>query len=299
MKIFEALTLGTVQGLTEFIPVSSSAHLSIVPRLLGWGDFGVANTAVIQLGTLIAVLIYFGKDIIRLIPALFRPGPLLWVSSKNELEGGDIASPDPEKQMAWGVILGTIPIVVIGLAFKVLHLLDDDGPLRKPIVTAGMLIIMGAILYAADMFAKKNRGAKDLTIMDSIWIGLAQCIALIPGASRSGSTLTGAFAIGLDRETAARFSFLLSVPAILLSGLLELKDVIKPDPNAVVNPNTIVLSKPELGIATVVAGIVGYVCIAWLIKFLSKSSTLVFVLYRIVFGLILLFLAITNSPLMK
>jgi undecaprenyl-diphosphatase len=299
MKIIEAITLGTVQGLTEFIPVSSSAHLSIVPRLLKWGDMGVVNTAVIQLGTLIAVFIYFGKDIIRLIPALFRPGPLLWMPRKQQERADSSDVYDPEKQMAWGVILGTIPIIVIGLLFKALHLLDDDGPLRKPIVTAGMLIIMGAILYAADMFAKKNRSAKDLTILDSIWIGLAQCIALIPGASRSGSTLTGAFAVGLDRETSARFSFLLSVPAVLLSGLLELKDVIKPDPNAVVNPNTIVLSKAELGIATVVAGIVGYACIAWLIKFLSKNSTLGFVIYRIVFGIVLLCLAITGSDLMK
>jgi undecaprenyl-diphosphatase len=199
--------------------------------------------------------------------------------------------------MAWGVILGTIPILVIGFALKKAGVLEA---MRNPVITAGMLIIMGAILYATDMFGKKNRGETHLTIMDGILIGFSQCIALIPGASRSGSTLAGAFALGLDRETAARYSFLLSVPAIFLSGLWELKDVIKPDPNAPPLPaNTIILSKPELAIATVVAGIVGYVCIAWLIKFLSKSSTLVFVLYRIVLGLVLLFLAITNSPLMK
>ena len=298
MKILEAITLGAVQGLTEFLPVSSSAHLSIVPRLLGWGDPGVATTAVLQLGTLIAVLIYFAKDLVRMTQAIFRPGPLLWKSLPPG-EHDDQKGYDPEKQMAWGVLLGTIPIIVIGLLMKKIGLLTEGSVLRKPIVTAGMLIIMGAVLFAADTFFKKTRTARDLSIMDGILVGFAQCIALIPGASRSGSTLTGAFAIGLTRETAARFSFLLSIPAVLLSGLYELKDVIKPDPKAIIPPNTLLLSKPEVLIGTVVAGIVGYACIAWLIKFLSKNSTLSFVIYRVILGLILIALIFSDSPLMK
>ena len=280
MDIVKAIVLGIVQGLTEFLPISSSAHLEIVPRLLGWGDAGTAYTAVIQLGTIAAVIIYFWKDLSRVATAFLRS-----LSS-----GGDKNSPDT--RLGWAIVLGTIPISVLGLLLKKFIIKD----FRSLWLVATMMIVMGVLLIVAEVVAKHKRGISDITIRDGWIVGFFQVLAVIPGASRSGSTLTGAMFLGLNREAAARFSFLLSVPAIVLSGLVELKDVVKP-PVADVASNmvkTITWTGPEIAISTVVAGLVGYACIAWLLKFLRTNSTLPFVIYRFVLGGVLFYMLATH-----
>ncbi len=287
MDIVKAVTLGIVQGLTEFLPISSSAHLEIVPRLLGWGDAGTAYTAVIQLGTIAAVIIYFWKDLSRVAKAFLR----------SLMSGGDKNSPDA--RLGWAIVLGTIPVCVLGLALK--KLIEKD--FRSLWVVATMMIVMAILLLVAESVAKHKRKIGDITVKDGWIVGFAQALALIPGASRSGSTLTGALFIGLDREAAARFSFLLSVPAIVLSGLWELKDVIKHKPAADAiavagdTIKTIAWTTPEIIISTVVAGLVGYACIAWLLRFLRTNSTLPFVLYRFALGGALFYLLFTHSKL--
>jgi undecaprenyl-diphosphatase len=282
LDILKAIVLGIIQGLTEFLPVSSSAHLEIVPRLLGWGDAGTAFTGVVQLGTIAAVIVYFWKDLAKITSAFLRS--LLSGADKNT----------PEARLGWAVVIGTLPICVIGLALK--KFIEHE--FRSLWVVATMMIVMAVLLVIAEVVAKHKRKLKDITIMDGVIVGFTQALALIPGASRSGSTLTGALFIGLDREAAARFSFLLSVPAIVLSGLLELKDVIKPSTDTVTAEHAVKIihfSAPEIAIATVVAGVVGYGCIAWLLKFLRTNSTLPFVIYRIALGGALFYLLFTHK----
>ncbi len=289
MDIVKAVVLGIVQGLTEFLPISSSAHLEIVPRLLGWGDAGAAFTGVIQLGTIVAVIIYFWKDLYRVAKAFLR----------SLRPDGDKKSPDA--RLGWAILLGTIPICVVGLALKK-YIVSD---FRNLWLVATMLVVMAVLLLIAEMSAKHRRKIGDITVRDGWIVGFSQCLALIPGASRSGSTLMGALFIGLDREAAARFSFLLSVPAIILSGLVSLKDVIKPEavPDAVAAATTshavktISWTVPEIAIATVVSGVVGYACIAWLLKFLRTNSTLPFVIYRLALGGALFYLLFTHNRL--
>lgn len=280
MDILKAVVLGIVQGLTEFLPISSSAHLEIVPRLLGWGDAGPAFTAVIQLGTVAAVIVYFWKDLLVLASALLT----------SLKKGGDKNGTDV--RIAWAVVYGTIPVVVLALLFK--KFIENE--FRNLYVVATMFIVMGTLLLIAETVAKHKRTMKSITPRDGWIVGFWQALALVPGASRSGSTLTGALLTGLDREAAARFSFLLSVPAVLISGLYELKDIIKPK-TEVVSTVTLHMSTVDTAIAAVVAGLVGYACIAWLLKFLRTNSTLPFVIYRYVVGGMLFYLLFSHRLL--
>lgn len=270
----EAVTLGVVQGLTEFLPISSSAHLDIVPKLIGWHKPGAQFTAVTQLGTMIAVIVYFRKDIIDTIGGMF----------KSLSKGGDKMS--SQARLFYAVIIGTIPIGVIGLLLK--KFIEKD--LHNLYINATMLVVMGLLMGLAERMTNPRRDGKDIQIKDGIIVGLFQAIALIPGASRSGSTLTGAFFTGLDREAAVRFSFLLSLPAILLSGLVELKDLVGKKEQVYGADADINWSMPEVAVATVIAGLVGYACIAWLLRYLSKASTAGFVLYRIALAAVIFFL---------
>jgi len=270
----EAVTLGVVQGLTEFLPISSSAHLDIVPKLIGWHKPGAQFTAVTQLGTMIAVMVYFRKDIIDTIGGMF----------KSLSKGGDKMS--SQARLFYAVIVGTIPIGVIGLLLK--KFIEKD--LHNLYINATMLVVMGLLMGLAERMTNPRRDGKDIQIKDGIIVGLFQAIALIPGASRSGSTLTGAFFTGLDREAAVRFSFLLSLPAILLSGLVELKDLVGKKEQVYGADADINWSMPEVAVATVIAGLVGYACIAWLLRYLSKASTAGFVLYRIALAAVIFFL---------
>ncbi|MFM7321287.1 MAG: undecaprenyl-diphosphatase UppP [Armatimonadota bacterium] len=276
MRILEPLILGAVQGITEFLPISSSAHLDIVPVLLGWPKPGAAFTAVIQLGTLAAVFAAFARDIAHTLTGA-------WKAFRN----GERQA--PEVRLLLAVVLGTIPIGVLGLLFK------DwiEGPLHNLWINAGMLVVMGIALALADKFARHARGLETVTVRDGLVVGAAQAIALIPGASRSGSTLVGAYLTGLDRAAAVRFSFLLSLPAVLLSGLFELKGL-REAKAADVAAGGVVWADSEIVLATVVAGLVGYACIAWLLRYLAKHTALAFVIYRILLGAVLAVLLATG-----
>ncbi|WP_433501035.1 undecaprenyl-diphosphate phosphatase [Sphaerimonospora sp. CA-214678] len=260
MDVLQAIVLGVVQGLTEFLPISSSAHLLIVPKLAGWPDPGAAFTAVIQLGTMLAVVIFFWRDIVRILWTWARS---LWTP---ELRG------HLDARMGWYIGLGTIPIGVAGLLFK-----DAiEGPARNLWLNATFLIVFGLLLLLADQWGRKKKEVADLGMRDGLVIGAWQMLPLIPGASRSGSTMTGAMFLGYTREAAARYSFLLSVPAVVLSGLFELRHVGGGVP---VTPTVI---------ATVVSFVVGYASIAWLLRYVAKHSTVLFVAYRVFAGAFLL-----------
>ncbi|WP_067179342.1 undecaprenyl-diphosphate phosphatase [Microtetraspora niveoalba] len=262
MDSLQAIVLGIVQGLTEFLPISSSAHLLIVPKLLGWSDPGAAFTAVIQLGTMLAVLIYFWRDIVRILWTWLRS---LWTP---DLRG------HLDARMGWYIGLGTVPIGVAGLLFK-----DAiEGPARNLWLNASMLIVFGLLLLAADQMGRKKKEVADLGLRDGLIIGAWQMLPLVPGASRSGSTMTGAMFLGYTREAAARYSFLLSIPAVVLSGLFELRNI--GDGGGVPAVPT--------AIATVVSFVVGYASIAWLLRYVAKHSTIVFVVYRVFAGAFLL-----------
>jgi undecaprenyl-diphosphatase len=262
VNIFQAIVLGIIQGLTEFLPISSTAHLRIVPALLGWDDPGAAFTAVIQLGTMAAVLLFFWRDIVRIISAWARS---LWTP---ELRG------TLDARMGWYIALGTVPIGIFGFVFK-----DQITTGARDLRLIGwVLIVFGVILWAVDRFAPQRKETEDLSLRDGLIFGLAQALALIPGVSRSGSTITAGRALGYTREAAARFSFLLSIPAVVLSGLFEARKIGEG-------------GGPELLptiVATVVAFIVGYASIAWLLRWLTRHSMLVFGAYRVVVGIIIL-----------
>ena len=206
MGLIHAIILGIIQGLTEYLPVSSTAHLRIVPALLGWQDPGSAFTAVIQVGTLVAVLIYFAKDLGAAISA--------WARSITDRE----VRKTPEAKLGWAVFVGTLPIIVIALKFKA----PIEHGLRSLQVIATSFIVMGIVLLIAERVGRRVRKLEEARPIDGLWVGLWQCIALIPGASRSGSTISGSLFLGFDRATAARFSFLLSVPSVLAAAVFEL-----------------------------------------------------------------------------
>lgn len=272
-EIFRAIVYGVTQGLTEFIPISSTAHLRVIPALLGWGDEGAAFTAVIQMGTLVATLIYFKYDIIALIKGFLKA-----FKNKNYFT-------DPNSRIFILIILGTIPISICGLLLK--NFIEGDA--RGLYVISGALIILAIFLYIAEKMTKRKKDFLEITVMDGIIIGLAQALALIPGSSRSGVTITAGLFCGLKRDVTARYSFLLSIPAIGLSGLYELYS----ERQELLNENLL-----SLVIATIVSGIVGYISIAFLISYLKRKSTLLFIVYRIVLGiiiLILLFLGILQN----
>ncbi len=266
MDLIQAVILGLVQGLTEFLPISSSGHLFLVPEVMGWKDAGAGFTAVIQIGTLLAVLIYFRKDLAKTLSVWFRS------FSDRELRA------TPEARLSWGIVLGTIPIIVAGLAFQDMI----ETSFRSPFVVAGALIFFALVLALAEKVGKQSRTEADFTAKDGLIMGLWQALALVPGSSRSGCTITGGLFGNFDRAVAARISFLLSIPAITLSGVYKLiqeRDVLLSDGLA----TTLV--------STGVAFLSGYWAIAFLMKFLQTRSTMVFIVYRLVLGAIILVLA--------
>ncbi|MCP3102218.1 undecaprenyl-diphosphate phosphatase [Myxococcus sp. K15C18031901] len=269
MSLLEAIVLGLVQGLTEFLPISSTAHLRIAPELFGWKDPGAAYSAVIQLGTVAAVLIYFRKDIVSLTAAFFR----------------QLLKKDPfgtvESRLAWFVLVGTLPIGLLGLAFKKVI----ETQFRSLYVISGSLIVLALILLVVEKRASHQRTLADMRWKDGILIGLWQALALIPGSSRSGTTLTGGLSLGLKREDAARYSFLLSIPATTLAGIFELKHLLE----ATERPSAV-----SLWVGTLVAFASGMAAIAWLLNYLRSRTTLVFVVYRVALGLLLLGLLQAN-----
>lgn len=265
MDWLQAIILGIVQGVTEFIPISSTAHVRIVPELLGWDDPGAGFTAVIQLGTLLSIFIYFYSDL--------RDAFFGWI---NGFKGGEHAKTQ-ECRLGWAVFWGTVPIVIAALVFK--DKIHDDW--RSLYVIAWALILLALLLGIAELVSKHVRGLPSVRVRDGLVVGLFQTLALIPGVSRSGSTITGALFLGFDRATAARFSFMLSFPSIFLAGVFELYD----------QRHTLM----EIGVAptvvsTIFSFIFGYLSIAFLIRFLRTYSTLVFILYRILLGIGLLWM---------
>jgi undecaprenyl-diphosphatase len=270
MSSLEAIVLGIVQGLTEFLPISSTGHLRIVPAILGWEDPGAAFTAVCQLGTMAAVLVYFRADLWRIAVAFLR-----------SLRGERWNTPDVDGRMGWYIALGTIPISILGLA---LHNVIDDQ-FRSLYVIGTALIVFSFVMLRAEAAATQERELEDLTPRDGLMIGLAQAIALIPGVSRSGATISAGLMRDLDRVTATRFAFFLSIPALTAAGLLELKDSLHGG----------VGLGPTL-IGTVVAFVVAYASIAWLLRFVAHHSIAKFVPYRVALGVVVLgVLAITGS----
>ncbi|QFZ77633.1 undecaprenyl-diphosphate phosphatase [Streptomyces fagopyri] len=274
MSWFESLILGLVQGLTEFLPVSSSAHLRLTAAFSGWHDPGAAFTAITQLGTEAAVLIYFRKDVGRILVAWFRS-----LTSKAMRQ-------DHDAQMGWLVIVGSIPIGVLGVTLK-----DQiEGPFRDLRVTATMLIVIGVVIGVADRLAardesggkhrapKQRKTIESLNTKDGLLFGLCQAMALVPGVSRSGATISGGLFMGYTREAAARYSFLLAMPAVLASGTFEVKDATE---------SGHVSWGPTI-FATVIAFVVGYAVIAWFMKFISHKSFMPFVWYRIALGIVII-----------
>ena len=271
MTITEAIVLGLVQGLTEFIPISSTAHLLIVPSVLGWGDPGAAVSAVIQFGTLLAAIIYFFRDIVRLIAGFFRG-----LITRRPLA-------DVDSREAWLVVIGTIPIVVLGLLFKK-HI---ESTFRGLWIVTTMVIFVAILMQIAEWYAKRKqlRGFDDMTVADGVAIGLGQCLALIPGSSRSGSTIMTAIFRGIDRPTAARYSFLLSIPAVGGAGMLELFK----ERHALA-----ALGWTPIAISIAVAFVSGYASIWFLIRYLRSHTTHVFIYYRYVLGIAMIAMLMTG-----
>ncbi|MEA5513716.1 undecaprenyl-diphosphate phosphatase [Nodularia sp. UHCC 0506] len=267
MNILQAIFLGFVQGMTEFLPISSSAHLKVVPVALGWGDPGVAFTAIIQLGSIVAVLWYFWDDMAQIIKGATKA-----IALKN-YENQDL-------QLFLGITLGTMPILVLGLLIKRFIPDYDNSPLRSLIAIAIASIVMALLLGIAEKIGKRQREFEHLTMKDGLLMGLAQALALIPGVSRSGSTITGGLFMSLERETAARFSFLLGIPAITLAGLVELKGFLEV---GVAN-----VAMVPMIVGTISSGVFSYMAIAGLIQFLKTQSTWVFIWYRLAFGIVIL-----------
>lgn len=274
MSVIEAIFLGILQGLTEFLPISSTGHLTIAGKLMGlisvenperWTSF----IAVIQLGTLLAIIIYFWNDLWNILIDFFK---------ENLFQRKKYSDQNVNSRLGWLIIIGSIPVVIIGLGFKDVI----EGALTKNLyVIAASLIILALILALAERVGKFTRDLKDITWKDSLLIGFAQSLALIPGSSRSGTTITAGIFVGLKRETAARFSFLLSVPAIFGSGLLQFYESLE-----YINFDGWL----NLIVATIAAAISGYFTIAFLLSFLKKHSTMVFVFYRIFLGVLIIVL---------
>jgi undecaprenyl-diphosphatase len=265
LSLFEAIVLGIVQGLTEFLPISSSGHLRIVPAMAGWEDPGAAFTAVIQLGTMAAVVLYFRKDLI----AIMRT----WLASLRDRS----LRRERDARLGWYLILATVPISIIGLAFS-----DQiENGARDLYLIAIMLIVFGIVLLIAEKVSRRDRDIETITGRDALIVGFAQALALIPGVSRSGATISAGLLLGFDRVAAARFSFLLSIPAVVLSGLFEMRHVIDGSAEGAVGI-------APTAVATVLAFVSGYLSIAFLLRFLTTHTTNVFVAYRVVLGAVVL-----------
>lgn len=269
MSWFQAIVLGISQGLTEFLPISSSAHEMIINHLMGWKDGGAAFTAFTQIGTELAVIIYFRKDLASILTTWLRS------FTNRELRS------DPQARMAWYVIIGTIPIAVFGIAFK--DFIEKD--LRNLWIVSATLIGLGLVLLAAEKFAKHVRTDEDITTKRALGFGFAQALALIPGVSRSGGTISAGLFMGFKRDVAARYSFLLAIPAVLSSAVFEIPKISEDK----------FVNWPATFVATGVAFVVGYIVIAQLMKYLATKTFVPFVIYRIALGVVLIGLLATNT----
>lgn len=264
MGWLEAILLGAVQGFTEYLPISSSGHLRVLPELFGWRDPGAAFTAVTQIGTLLAILVYFRHDIVLVTKTWFLS---LWL--RPDLRR------DISARMGWYVVVGTVPLVVAGVLFE--DAIYQEW--RSLWVVASMTVGLGVLLWVADIKGRRTRMLGEVRMRDAVLVGASQMLAVIPGASRSGVTLTAALLLGMTREAAARFSFLLSIPAVLASAVWTVKDIGEP-----AAPGQAATAWGPTILATVVAFVVGYASIAWLLRWLATHSTFVFMAYRVVFG---------------
>ena len=262
MEFIQIIWLAIVQGLTEFLPISSSAHLILVPPIFGWPDQGLAFDVAVHLGTLIAVVTYFRRDIAEMFIA--------WL---NSVCGGGVS---PEAKLAWGVLLGTIPVGLAGLFFKEVI----ETYLRSPLVIASTTVIFGLLLWGADSLGSRKREVASMTWGNYLFIGVAQAIALIPGTSRSGITITAALMLGFNREAAARFSFLLSIPVIVLSSALVSKDLVE---------SAVPVDWLSMGLGVVLSGICAFFCIHFFLKWIKAIGMLPFVIYRLMLGAVLLY----------
>ncbi len=270
MSALEAIVLGLVQGLTEFLPISSSGHLRIVPSFLGWEDPGAGFTAVIQLGTMAAVLVYFRRDLWQIA--------LAWMREFRRPFGEQ----SHESKLGWFIILGTIPISIFGFAFS-----DQiESGARELYLIGSALILFSFVMLLAERIGTKQRAITEMNIRDGWFVGFAQALALIPGVSRSGATISAGLIRGFDREAAARYSFLLSVPAVVLSGLFELREIGGGGDEA---------SVAATALATVAAFVSGYLAIAWLLRYLAGHTLAIFVAYRIPLGILVIVLAATGA----
>ncbi len=278
MNIFEAILLGIIQGITEFLPISSTGHLTLAGKLMNLinesdPEKWTAFIAIIQLGTLLAILVYFRTDIIKIAGSFLR---------NNLFKPVKFSMQELDSRLGWYIIIGTVPIVAAGILFKDII----EGSLTKNLyVISCSLIFLAVILAVAEKTANHRKEIKDLTIKDALIVGIAQAFALIPGSSRSGTTITGGLFAGLTRETAARFSFLLSIPAVFASGMLELYEAIP-----YIDKSILV----SLFVSIVFAGLSGYLAIDFLLKYLKKNSTFIFIYYRIILGLLILILLFSN-----
>jgi undecaprenyl-diphosphatase len=261
MTAFEAAILGIVQGVTEFLPISSTAHLRVVPALLGWDDPGAAFTAVLQLGSLVAVVGYFLTDLLRMLRAALA-------AAKDRAR-----PPEPAARHLMYIVVGTVPVGVAGVLLK--HAIE--GSLRALWIIATAQVVVALALALVERAARRTRDFDDLRLRDAVTIGSAQALALVPGVSRSGITLLAAMAVGLKREAAARFSFLLSVPAVAAAGVFELPKVLRAHE----------VSGGVLLLGLTTAAVSSYASIAWLLRFLRTRTTIPFVVYRVALGLLI------------
>ncbi|MFE4106411.1 undecaprenyl-diphosphate phosphatase [Almyronema epifaneia] len=272
-NVWQAIVVGIVQGLTEFLPISSTAHVKIVPVALGWGDPGVGFTAVVQLGSIGAILGYFWDDVRQVTAGMVQ------AVSKGHYQSNEF-------RIGLGILLGTVPIVVLGLLVKLFFAEQYDLFGRSSLTIAITSIGLALLLGLAELVGRRQRGYEAVGLWDGIGMGFAQALALIPGVSRSGSTITAGLFMGLDRPTAARFSLLMGIPAILISGLVEAKDLLD-------------VEAGDIGLLAIAAGVIAsaissYLAIYWLIRFLRDHTTWVFVFYRIGFGLVILWAIATQ-----
>lgn len=263
MDLLQIIVLAIVQGITEFLPISSSAHLILVPILTEWEDQGLAFDVAVHVGTLAAVMFYFRHDIARMLTA--------WFTSLHTFQL------TPDAKLAWAIALGTIPVGIAGLLFKDVI----ETHLRSPLVIAATTIIFGLLLLASDYYGRRQRTENEIKWLDVLLIGISQALALIPGTSRSGATMTMALFLGFTREAAARFSFLLSIPVILLAGGLLTKDLVE---------SSVTIDWMALSLGVILSAISAWLCIHYFLKFLSKLGMLPFVIYRMVLGAFLLVL---------
>ena len=270
MPLLHAIVIGIVQGLTEFLPISSTAHVKIVPVVMGWGDPGVTFTAIVQLGSIVAILGYFWSDVRQLLTGMWQA-----ITQQNYSA--------PDFRLGIGILIGTVPIVVFGLIIKFVlgEVYESFG--RSSVVIGITSIGLAIFLGWAEVIGRRKRGYEDVGLWDGIGMGLAQALALIPGVSRSGSTMTAGLFMGLNRETAARFSLLMGIPALLISGLAEFLEPLSP------------VSTSALITGVIASAVSSYLAIYWLIRFLKSHTTWIFVFYRIGFGIAILWAIASGS----